>query len=101
MRTIIIFQIRKTYIIIGEAIDFDFEVEKNAFAGYFSCGAWVNGEYHIIDRTFLSGEGFDGFLRTATIRKVKIKQIIYFGKATFVICKSQMRREDATLLLLA
>ena len=47
VRTIIIFQIRKTYIIIGEAIDFDFEVEKNAFAGYFSCGAWVNGEYHI------------------------------------------------------
>ena len=34
----------------------------------------MNGEYFIIDRTFLSGEG-NSAPRTAIIRKVKIRQI--------------------------
>ena len=49
-------------------------MEKNAIAGYNSCGAWMNGEYFIIDRTFLTGEG-NSAPRTAIIRKVKIRQI--------------------------
>ena len=62
--------------IIGEAIDFDFEVEGNAFAGYFSCGAWFNGEYYIIDLT-LPGtfELWDDTPMPGFIRKVKIPQI--------------------------
>merc|ERR1712235_79200 len=35
----------------GQQINFDFEVEKNAIVGPFSCGAWFDGEYYIIDAT--------------------------------------------------
>ena len=58
------------HFIKGEEINFDFEVEKDAFAGFFSCGAWLNGEYFIIDITIpgsVHGEPRPGF-----IRKVKI-----------------------------
>ena len=37
--------------ILGQQINFDFEVEKNAIVGPFSCGAWFDGEYYIIDAT--------------------------------------------------
>ena len=34
--------------ILGEKINFEFEVDKTALVWYNSCGAWLNGEYHII-----------------------------------------------------
>ena len=51
-------------------MDFDFEVEKNAFAGWFSCGAWFNGEYFMIDNSLpgsYHGEPRPGFLRKGII----------------------------------
>ena len=43
--------------ILGQEIHFDFEVDKNAIAGYYSCGGWFNGEYFIIDKTAAFTEG--------------------------------------------
>ena len=37
--------------ILGQQISFNFEIEKKAFVGPVSCGAWFNGEYYIIDAT--------------------------------------------------
>ena len=34
--------------ILGKKINFEFEVDKTALVWYNSCGAWLNGEYHII-----------------------------------------------------
>ena len=48
--------------ISGQQINFDFEVEKNAIVGYHSCGAWLNGEYYIIDSSF-EIPGSNGFIR--------------------------------------
>ena len=73
----------QTYKILGEAINFDFEIEKNAFAGFYSCGAWFNGEYYIIDGTLpgiITGYPGPGFLR-----KVKTRQIIMVVKLIFII----------------
>ena len=73
----------QTYKILGEAINFDFEIEKNAFAGFYSCGAWFNGEYYIIDGTLpgiITGYPGPGFLR-----KVKTRQIIMVAKFIFII----------------
>ena len=53
--------------IIGQQISFDFEVDKNAIVGYHACGAWLNGEYYIIDSS-LDENG--------VIRKVKTIEII-------------------------
>jgi len=33
----------------GQQINFNFEIEKDAFVGPYSCGAWFDGEYYIID----------------------------------------------------
>ena len=51
-------------------MNFDFEVERNAFAGWFSCGAWINGEYFMIDNTLpgtTHGDPRPGFLRKEII----------------------------------
>ena len=50
---------------LGQKINFNFEVEKDAIVAMNSCGAWFNGEYHII-----TGEINKRDLRT--IRKVDI-----------------------------
>ena len=58
-------------------MDFDFEVEKNAFAGWFSCGAWINGEYFMIDNTLpgtYHGEPRPGFLRKGIISELIVIQ---------------------------
>ena len=47
--------------ILGQQINFDFEVEKNAIVGPFSCGAWFDGEYYIIDATVR--EVYNGIIR--------------------------------------
>ena len=52
---------------LGEKINFNFEVEKDAIVAMNSCGAWFNGEYHII-----TGEINKHDLKT--IRKVEIVQ---------------------------
>ena len=67
----------------GEAINFDFEIEKNAFAGFYSCGAWFNGEYYIIDGTLpgvITGYPGPGFLR-----KVKTRRILMVAMFMFII----------------
>ena len=44
--------------ILGQQINFDFEVEKNAIVGPYSCGAWFDGEYYIIDATLRESVAF-------------------------------------------
>ena len=36
---------------LGQEINFNFDVDREAIVGYHSCGAWLNGEYYIIDGT--------------------------------------------------
>ena len=63
---------------IGQEIPFNFEVEKNAIVGLYSCGAWFNGEYYIIDTTIEAQS--DGSTTPSTslgfIRKVKMQEMI-------------------------
>ena len=63
---------------IGQEIPFNFEVEKNAIVGLYSCGAWFNGEYYIIDGTFEAQS--DGSTTPSTslgfIRKAKMQKMI-------------------------
>ena len=53
---------------LGQEINFDFEVERDAIVGQFSCGAWLNGEYYIIDGTLGDYYGAENYL--GVIRKV-------------------------------
>ena len=43
--------------ILGQNINFDFEVDKNALVVYYSCGAWLNGEYYIVTPQDLNENG--------------------------------------------
>ena len=45
------YQILKKY--LGKNIGVNFEVDRLAFVGWLSCGAWFNGEYYIIDNTMI------------------------------------------------
>lgn len=72
------------YLLIGEAVKFDFEVERNAFAGYYSCGGWFNGEYFIIDVSLpgtiegsLSQDTMPGFIRKVNIYQIKKYRLNY------------------------
>ena len=58
--------------ILGQKIDFDFEVDNTAFVGYHSCGAWFNGEYHIIDGTTSDFDLNNGIIRTLKINYTNI-----------------------------
>ena len=51
------YRLKKHILILGQEINFDFEVEKNALVGFYSCGAWFNGEYYIIDSTWREALG--------------------------------------------
>ena len=53
----------------GKEINFNFEVERDAIVGQYSCGAWFMGEYYIIDSTYY-GFGYNEF-KTGIIRTVK------------------------------
>ena len=53
--------------ILGQQINFDFEIEKNAYVGFWSCGAWFNGEYYIIDATMRESLGYNGIVRNVEL----------------------------------
>ena len=59
---------------LGQEINFNFEVERDAVAGYNSCGAWQNGEYYIIDGTYQYTIGSEPYF-SATIRMVNIRRV--------------------------
>ena len=66
--------------ILGQQINFDFKVEKNAFVGPYSCDAWFNGEYYIIDATMRESLGYNGIVRNVELFVLISLRIINFFK---------------------
>ena len=62
------YRLKKHILILGQEINFDFEVEQNAHVGLYSCGAWFNGEYYIIDSTWREVLGIENDEIKAGIR---------------------------------